>query len=70
MRAEINETQLEILKVLDFLRDEKDLAEIKSLLLAYLSDKVFREADAAFDQKKYTTEVFEKWKEAHFRKSH
>ncbi len=70
MRTEINETQLEILKVLDFMRDEKDLAEIKSLLLAYLSDKVVREADAAFDQKKYTIEVFEKWKEAHFRKSH
>jgi len=64
-----NHTQLEILKVLDHLKDEKDLDEIKSLLVAYLSDKVVRSDDSAFDEKKYTTEIFETWKKEHFRKS-
>ena len=64
-----NNTQLEILKMLEYLKDEKDLVEIKSLLVAYLSDKVVRNADAAFDEKKYTAEVFQAWKKEHFRKT-
>ncbi len=64
-----NDTQLEILKVLNYLKSEKDLAEIKSLLTAYLSDKVVRNADKAFDEKNYTAEVFETWKKEHFRKT-
>jgi hypothetical protein len=69
MLMAFNNSQLEILKVLEHLKGEKDLAEIKSLLIAYLSDKVVRNADAAFDEKKYTAEVFEAWKKEHFRKS-
>jgi hypothetical protein len=69
MQTALNPAQLEILKVLQYLKDEKDLAEIKSLLVAYLSDKVVRSADTAFDEKGYTAEVFEKWKGMHFRKS-
>mgnify|MGYP003887791983 CR=1 FL=1 len=44
------------------MNEESDLAEIKSLLIAYLSDKVVRSADKAFDEKNYTTEIFENWK--------
>jgi hypothetical protein len=69
MLPAFNHSQLEILKVLEYLKDEKDLAEIKSLLIAYLSDKVVRSADAAFDEKAYTLEIFEAWKGEHFRKS-
>ena len=69
MLTAFNNTQLEILKLLDYLKDEKDLAEIKSLLVAYLSDKVVRNADSSFDEKKYPSEVFEGWKKEHFRKS-
>ena len=69
MHIPFNNTQLEILKLLNHLKDEKDLAEIKSLLAAYLSDKVVRHADNAFDEKKYTATIFEKWKKEHFRKS-
>ena len=68
MLTAFNNTQLEILKLMNYLRDEKDLAEIKSLLTAYLSDKVVRNADTAFDEKKYTSEVFENWKREHYRK--
>lgn len=68
MTSSLNDTQLEILKLLHFLKDDKDLAEIKSLLVTYLSDKVVRNADKAFDEKQYTTAIFEKWKQEHFRK--
>lgn len=66
---DLNASQLEILKVLDYLKEESDLAEIKSLLIAYLSDKVVRSADNTSEEKKYTAEIFEKWKSEHFRKS-
>ena len=52
MMKDLNASQLEILKVLDYLKEESDLAEIKSLLIAYLSDKVVRSADSAFEEKK------------------
>ncbi len=68
MSAALNNTQLEILKMFSHEQPEEDLKEIKSLLIAYLSDKVTREADKAFDEKGYTSDVFEKWKSEHFRK--
>jgi hypothetical protein len=47
----------------------EDLKEIKSLLITYLSGKVTREADKSFNEKGYSTAVFEQWKNEHFRKS-
>jgi len=69
MSIALNDVQLEILKL--FRRDQsmEELNEIKSLLVSYLSDKVVREADKAFDNKGYSVSVFEKWKTEHFRKS-
>lgn len=69
MQTALNPSQLEILKVMQYLKGDKDLEEIKSLLVAYLSDKVVRSADAAFDEKGYTTKIFEAWKGEHFHKS-
>ena len=65
----MNSAQLELLKVLQHVKDENDVAEIKSLLIAWLSDKVVRSADASFDKKDYSAEIFEAWKKEHFRKS-
>lgn len=69
MATELNDSQLEVLKLLNFLKNEKDVAEIKSLLRAYLADKVVRSADQAFDEKAYTIEIFNSWKQEHFRRS-
>lgn len=68
MSIALNDAQLEILKL--FRRDQsaEDLKELKSLLIAYLSDKVSREADKAFDERGYSASIFEKWKSEHFRK--
>ncbi|MFT3705494.1 MAG: hypothetical protein QM802_24205 [Agriterribacter sp.] len=68
MPSALNNVQLEILKLFSHNQTEEDLNEIKSLLITYLSDKVTREADKAFDQKGHTTDIFEKWKQEHFRK--
>ena len=65
----LNDIQLEILKLFQRDQSPEDLKEIKSLLVAYLADKVTREADKAFDQKGYSNHVFEQWKNDHFRKS-
>ena len=64
----LNETQLEILKLFSHEQSEQDLQEIKSLLVTYLSEKVVREADKAFEGRNYTDAVFDKWKKEHFRK--
>ncbi len=69
MEAALNNTQLEILNLFATEQSEEDLREIKALLLTYLADKVTREADKAFEIKEYATEIFEKWKLEHFRKS-
>ena len=69
MSIALNDVQLEILKLFQHDQSSEDLKEIKSLLVAYLSDKVTREADKAFDEKGYTTAIFEQWKNEHFRKS-
>jgi hypothetical protein len=65
----MNSIQLEILNLFNDYQSEEDLQEIKSLLIIYMADKVRREADKAFDEKNYTSEIFEKWKSDHFRKS-
>jgi hypothetical protein len=62
MAIALNEVQLEILKMFRHNQSEQDLKEIKSLLMAYLADKVTREADSAFDDKNYTESIFEEWK--------
>jgi hypothetical protein len=69
MSAPLNKTQLEILKLFRNNQSEEELQEIKSLLVTYLSNKVVFEADQAFDEKGYTSAIFEKWKHEHFRKT-
>ena len=70
MLQSLNNSQLEILKLFNSQQSEEDLQELKSLLTAYLADKVVREADAAFEEKQYPENIFDKWKSEHFRKTH
>ena len=68
MSSPLNDTQLEILKLFSHEQSEEDLLEIKSLLITYLSEKVVREADKAFEVRNLSDAVFDKWKKEHFRK--
>jgi hypothetical protein len=69
MPVALNSTQLEILKLFRNDQPEEELQEIKSLLIAYLANKVTFEADKAFDKKDYVDVVFDKWKREHFRRT-
>ena len=48
---------------------EQYLAELKPLFVAYLADKVVRNADAAFGDRACTVQIFEALKKEHFHKS-
>jgi len=69
MSVALNNTQLEILKLFRNDQPEEELQEIKSLLIAYISNKVTVEADKAFQEKGNTSSIFENWKQEHFRKA-
>jgi len=69
MSVALNNTQLEILKLFRNEQSEEELQEIRSLLITYLAEKVTMEADKAFEEKGYTSAIFEKWKQEHFRKT-
>jgi hypothetical protein len=66
----LNDTQLEILRLFNHHQSEDDLKEVKSLLAAYLADKVVWEANKSFEEKGYNaSSIFEEWKKSHFRKT-
>ena len=69
MGIELSYTQKEIINLIQDIRSNKELEEIKSLLIVYLADRVTREADKAYQEKNYAEFVFERWKNEHFRKS-
>jgi hypothetical protein len=69
MPVQLSYTQKEIMNLIQDIKSSNELDEIKSLLIAYLADRVTRQADKAFDEKNYAESVFEKWKNEHFRKS-
>lgn len=63
----LNKVQLEILKLFQLINTEKELQELKQLLIQYLSKKLVEEADKAFEEKNYTQTDLEEWKNEHFR---
>ena len=69
MPITLNSAQLEILKLFRNDQTEEELQELKSLLSAWLAAKVTFEADKAFQENGYTTVIFKKWKQEHFRKT-
>jgi len=69
MPIQLSYTHKEIINLIQDIKSPKELEEIKSLLISYLSFKVTNEADKTFTEKGYTEVIFEKWKNEHFRKS-
>lgn len=63
----LNKAQLEILKLFQVINTEKDLQELKQLLIQYLSKKLVEEADKASEEKGYTQADLIEWKNEHFR---
>jgi hypothetical protein len=63
----LNSIQLDILKLFEVVKSEKDMIELKQVLIQFLSKKTVEEADRAFDEKNYSQETFTDWQYGHFR---
>lgn len=63
----LNNNQLEILKLFSRDLDEKDLLEIKRLIVRYLGEKVTKLADQAWEEKNWTQEEMERLINSHDR---
>jgi hypothetical protein len=56
----LNPTQLEILKLFSRELPEKDLKEIKSLIVKYLGKKIMDQADEIWEKNNWTNEDMER----------
>jgi hypothetical protein len=63
----LNNAQLEILKLFKYEKTEEELLEIKKLLSDYLFQKAIRLADKVHEEKGYSLEDIEEWKNEHTR---
>jgi hypothetical protein len=61
----LNPLQPELLKLFKNYSSEKELLDLKQVLVDYLSKKVVMEADKAFDEKGFNEETIEKWRGKH-----
>lgn len=69
MAVELTYTQKELINLIQDIKSSDELEDIKSLLISYLADRVAREADKAVEDKSYPSDIFEKWKSEHYRKT-
>jgi hypothetical protein len=63
----LNPAQREILQLLARPMSERDLAELKAVIIEFLAKKTVAEADKSFDEKGYTQTDIESWKQEHMR---
>ena len=63
----LNNAQLEILKLFRHEKTEEELLELKEILSDYLFNKAISLADAVYEEKGYTAEDIQKWKDEHTR---
>jgi hypothetical protein len=63
----LNPSQIQILKMFNSHQTEEDLKKLKKVLVDYLFQRVTEEADRIWDEKGYTNETMEQWKNEHMR---
>lgn len=59
--------QLELLKIFRFDLSDKQLKEIKSILVAYFADNVSNEVDKLFEEQGWGEDKIEEWSKEHMR---
>ena len=69
MPVQLSYNHKEIINLIQDIKSIKELEDIKSLLISYLSLRFTNEADKAIADKEYTEAIFEKRKNEHFRKT-
>jgi hypothetical protein len=67
MTTALNPSQLAILKMFESHQTEEDLKRLKKVLVTYLFDCAVAEADKVWEEKGYTAETVEQWKNEHMR---
>lgn len=63
----LNPIQLEILKLFNNHRSEKELLEIKKILSQYLAKNLVSEADAEYNKNNTSKEELNRWADEHYR---
>ena len=63
----LNPSQLAILRMFESHETEEDLKKLKKALVNYLFDRTVAEADKVWDEKGYTHETVEQWKNEQMR---
>lgn len=67
IKSPLNNAQLEILKLFSRDLEERDLLEIKRLIVRYLAEKATRMADKIWEEKGWTNEDMDKLLNTHMR---
>ena len=67
MATVLSPIQMQLLQIFQYQRDEKELEEMRDVLLRYLHAKTDREVEKACKEKGITVETIEDLKNAHFR---
>ena len=65
----LNPSQLEIIKLFESHKTEEDLKKLKKALIQYLYERAVETADKAFDERGYTQETIEQWKNEKMRRT-
>jgi hypothetical protein len=63
----LNRTQLEILKLFSQPMNDKDLAELKEILIDFLMSKLIKAADSSIEKQGISTEDVDNWRFEHNR---
>jgi hypothetical protein len=63
----LNQSQIEILKMFEFHKTEEDMKRLKKVLLDYLYNRAMEETSKVWDERGYTAETMEQWKDEHMR---
>ena len=64
----LNPSQLEIIKLFESHKSEEDLNKLKKALIQYLYERAVEAADKAFDERGYTQDTIEQWKNEKMRR--
>ena len=63
----LNTAQKNILRILSFVKDEKTVSDIETVLTNYFADKVDKGCDELINNGSISVDTIEKWEKEHMR---
>jgi hypothetical protein len=67
MVTTLNPIQLQLLQMFSYQKDEKELEEMRDILLKYLHDKIVTEGKRIWEEKGMSNELMNEWLNTHMR---